>query len=92
MNHNDDYESGNSYGNIHYSMEGIKSGKSLIPYIDEENNEYNPFSDTTTKGIGNTIYKITVSCQGKEPILDKLRRILFDDPLSAQPQKEVKIE
>ena len=89
MKQNDNYESGNSYDYIDYAMEDIKSRKSPFPCVDE----YDPFFDPTTKGIGNTIYKITVSCQGKEPFLDKLKRILFDDPLSAlsaQPQKEVK--
>ena len=86
MNHNDDYESGNSYDYIDYAMEDIKNHKSLSPCVDE----YNPFSDPTKKEIDKTIYKVTVSCQGKEPILDKLKRILFDDPLSFRPQKEVK--
>ena len=88
MNHNDDYESGNSYDYIDYAMEDIKNRKSPFPIIDE----YDPFSDPTKKDIGNTICKVTVSCQGKEPFLDKLKRILFDDPLSAQTQKEVQIE
>ena len=86
MNHNDDYESGNSYDYIDYAMEDIKNRKFPFPCVDE----YDPFSDPTTKGIGNTIYKIAVTCQGKELFLEKLRRILFDDPLSFQPQKEVK--
>ena len=86
MNHNYDYESGNSYDYIDYAMEDIKNRKLLSPCVDE----YDPFSDPATKEIGNTIYKVTVSCKGKEPFLEKLRRILFDDPLSLQPQKEVK--
>ena len=86
MNHNDDYESGNSWDYIDYAMEDIKNRKSLSPCVDE----YDPFSDTSIKEIGNTIYKITVSCRGKELFLEKLKRILFDDPLSFQPQKEVK--
>ncbi len=86
MNHNYGYESGNSYDYIDYAMEDIKTRKFPFPFVDE----YDPFSNRTSKGIGNTIYKVTVSCQGKEPFLDKLKRILFDDPLSAQPQKEVK--
>ena len=86
MNHNDNYESGNSYDYIDYATEDIKNRKSLSPCFDK----YDPFSDPTKKEIGNTIYKVTVSCQGKEPFLDKLKRILFDDPLSAQTQKEVK--
>ena len=86
MNPNYDYESGNSYDYIDYATEDIKNRKFPFPCIDE----YDPFSDSTKKEIGNTIYKVTVSCQGKEPFLDKLKRILFDDPLSFQPQKEVK--
>ena len=86
MNHNDDYESGNSWDYIDYAMEDIQKRNSHSPCVDE----YDPFSNHTTKGIGNTIYKVTVSCQGKESFLDKLKRILFDDPLSFQPQKEVK--
>ncbi len=88
MKPNYDYESGNSYDYIDYAMEDIENRKSLSPCVDE----YDPFSNPSTKEIGNTIYKVTVSCQGKEPFLEKLKRILFDDPLSFQPQKEVKIE
>ena len=86
MNPNYDYESGNSYDYIDYAMEDIENRKSLSPYVDE----YDPFSNPSTKEIGNTIYKVTVSCQGKEPFLEKPKRILFDDPLSFQTQKEVK--
>lgn len=86
MNHNDDYESGNSYDYIDYAMEDIKNRNSHSPCVDE----YDPFSDPSTKEIGNTIYRVTLSCQGKEPFLEKLKRILFDDPLSFQPQNEVK--
>ena len=86
MNRNYDYESGNSYDYIDYAMEDIEKRKLLSPYVDE----YDPFSDPSIKEIGNTIYRVTLSCKGKEPFLEKLKRILFDDPLSFQPQKEVK--
>jgi hypothetical protein len=31
---------------------------------------------------------VNISCQGKEPILDKMKRLLLDDSLSVEPQKE----
>ena len=51
----------------------------------KEEKEYNPFSDTTHEKIANTSYIISVSCSGTEPILGKIKRLLFDAPL---PEKE----
>ena len=47
-----------------------------------ELHEYNPFTDDEKTTIGNTTYTINVSCNGTEPILEKIKRLLFDDPLS----------
>jgi len=51
----------------------------------KEEKEYDPFCDATTEKIGNTIYHVSVTCAGTEPILEIIKRFLFDDPL---PQKE----
>ena len=83
-----DYESGNSYGPIDYVHED--SSENEPPFLDMESiqREYNPFSASNMKKIGNTIYAVNISCQGKEPILDKMKRLLLDDSLSVEPQKE----
>ena len=83
-------ESGNSYDYVDYGRGDIESCKPLFSLIDDEAHEYNPFSDPTSAKIGSTLYKIKVSCQGKEPILEKIRRILFDDSLSDRTRKEGK--
>ncbi|MDO5326065.1 MAG: hypothetical protein Q4G00_04995 [Clostridia bacterium] len=83
-----DYESGNSYDPVDYVWED--SCGNGPPFLDMESNqrEYNPFSASVKKKIGNTIYTVNVSCQGKEPILDKIKRLLWDDSLSSKPPKE----
>ncbi len=83
-----DYESGNSYDPIDYVQEDLNGNKP--PFVDMESiqREYNPFSASIKKKIGNTIYAVNISCQGKEPILDKMKRLLLDDSLSVEPQKE----
>ena len=83
-------ESGNSFDYVDYGREDIESCKPLFPLINDEAHEYNPFSDPTSAKIGSTLYNIKVSCQGKEPILEKLKSILFDDSLSDRTQKEGK--
>ena len=83
-----DYESGNTYDPIDYIHED--SSENEPPFLDMESiqREYNPFSASIKKKIGNTIYAVNISCQGKEPILDKMKRLLLDDSLSVEPQKE----
>ena len=83
-----DYESGNSYDPIDYVQEDLNGNKP--PFVDMESiqREYNPFSASIKKKIGNTIYAVNISCQGKEPILDKMKRLLFSDSLPTQAQNE----
>ena len=83
-----DYESGNSNDPVDYVREDLCGNEP--PFLDMEGiqREYNPFSASIMKKIGNTIYTVNVSCQGKEPILDKMKRLLLDDSLSVEPQKE----
>ncbi len=45
----------------------------------KEDKEYNPFCDNSSEKIGNTNYIISVSCEGTEAILEKIKRLLFDD-------------
>ena len=45
---------------------------------------YNPFADESSWAIGNTSYIVNVSCQGTEPMLGKIKRLLFDDPVSKE--------
>ena len=82
------YESGNTYDPIDYVREDSCGNE--LPFLDIEDmlREYNPFSASIKKKIGNTIYAVNISCQGKEPILDKMKRLLLDDSLSVEPQKE----
>ena len=86
-----DYESGDTYDPIDYVREDSCGNE--LPFLDIEEmlREYNPFSASTKKKIGNTIYAVNISCQGKEPILDKMKRLLLDDSLSVEPQKEGEI-
>jgi len=86
-----DYESGNSYDPVDYVREDSCGNEP--PFLDMEDiqHEYNPFSASIKKKIGNTIYAVNISCQGKEPILDKMKRLLLDDSLSVEPQKEGEI-
>ena len=83
-----DYESGNTYDPIDYIHED--SSENEPPFLDMESiqREYDPFSASIMKKIGNTTYAVNISCQGKEPILDKMKRLLLDDSLSVEPQKE----
>ena len=83
-----DYESGNSYDPIDYVHED--SSETEPPFLDMESiqREYNPFSTSIKKKIGNTIYAVNISCQGKEPILDKMKRLLLSDSLPTHPQNK----
>ena len=83
-----DYESANSYDLVDYVRED--SCGNDPPFFDMEDihPEYNPFSASIMMKIGNTTYAVNISCQGKEPILDKMKRLLLDDSLSVEPQKE----
>ena len=83
-----DYESGNSYDPVDYVREDSCGNEP--PFLDMGGiqRECNPFSASIMKKIGNTIYAVNISCQGKEPILDKMKRLLLDDSLSVEPQKE----
>jgi hypothetical protein len=83
-----DYESGNSYDPVDYVREDLCGNEP--PFLDMEGiqREYNPFSTSVRKKIGYTVYTMNISCQGKEPILDKMKRLLFSDSLPAQRQNE----
>ena len=42
----------------------------------------NPFSETILRKIGNTWYSIRTECDGAEPLAEKVKRLIFNDPLS----------
>ena len=83
-----DYESANSYDPVDYVREDSCGNEP--PFLDMEGiqREYNPFSASIKKKIGNTIYAVNISCQGKESILAKMKRLLLDDSLSAEQPKK----
>ena len=83
-----DYESGNSYDPVDYVREDSCGNEPPFLYMEDIHPEYNPFSAFIKKKIGNTIYAVIISCQGKEPILDKMKRLLLDDSLSSERQNE----
>ena len=83
-----DYESGNSYDPIDYVREDSCGNEPTFLDMEGIQNEHNPFSASIKKKIGNTIYAVNISCQGKEPILDKIKRLLLDNFLSVERQKE----
>ena len=83
-----DYESGNSYDPVDYVQEDSCGNEP--PFLDMEGiqREYNPFSASIKKKIGKAIYVVNVSCQEKEPILDKMKRQFLADSLFSEPQNE----
>ena len=83
-----DYESGNSYDPVDYVREDSCGNEP--PFLDMEDiqREYNPFSASVRKKIGNTIYAVNISCQGKESILAKMKRLILSDSLPTHPQNE----
>lgn len=42
----------------------------------------NPFSEKIWRKIGNTWYEITTDCDGSERLSDKVKRLMFSEPLS----------
>ena len=46
----------------------------------------NPFCETILRKIGNTRYIIRTECGGTEPLTDKVKRLIFTDPM---PEKTV---
>ena len=52
---------------------------SILP---NDSHEYDPFNDPTIKRIGNATYTVNIRCRGAEPFWGKIKRLLFDDPLS----------
>ena len=83
-----DYESGNSYDPVDYVREDSCGNEPPFLDMDGIQHEYNPFCASTKKKIGNTIYTVNVSCQGKELILTKMKRLLLDHSLSAEQPKK----
>ena len=83
-----DYESGSSYDPIDYVREDSCGNDPPFFDIEDMQHEYNPFSASIKKKIGNTIYEVNISCQGKEPILDKMKRMILSDSLPTHPQNE----
>lgn len=45
---------------------------------------FNPFSGQSEWKIGNTRYVVSACCQGAEPILGKIKRLLLDDPIVSE--------
>ena len=50
------------------------------------NSSGNPFCETILRKIGNTWYSIHTECGGTEPLTDKVKRLIFTDPM---PEKAV---
>ena len=83
-----DYESGNSYDPIDYVQEDSCGNEPSFLDMEDFQREYNPFSASIKKKIGNTIYAVNISCQGKESILAKMKRLILSDSLPTHPQNE----
>ena len=81
-----DYESGNTYDPVDYVREDSCGNEPPFLELEDIQYEYNPFCASIKKKIGNTIYAVNISCQGKEPILDKMKRLLLSDSLPTHPQ------
>ena len=52
----------------------------------EQNDVHNPFCETILRKIGNTRYSICTECGGTEPLTNKVKRLIFTDPM---PEKTV---
>ena len=48
--------------------------------------EPNPFNETILRKLGNTWYVISTVCDGAESLTDKVKRLIFTDPV---PEKAV---
>lgn len=42
---------------------------------------YEPFPEIIVRKIGNTWYTISTDCEGTESLADKVKRLIFTDPL-----------
>lgn len=50
-------------------------------FDETDGREYDPFCDTILRKIGNTWYIVHTSCGGTEPLADKVKRMIFTDPI-----------
>lgn len=64
----------------------VKDDPSPGLFDDWQGTESNPFHGTTLRKIGNTWYIIRTECGGTEPLKDKVKRLIFTDPM---PEKAV---
>lgn len=48
-------------------------------FFDWWEDDRNPFSETIIRKIGNTWYSISTSCDGTEPLFDKVKRLILND-------------
>lgn len=67
------------YANLDYTDEPPPG------FFDWWEDDRNPFSETIIRKIGNTWYSISTSCDGTEPLFDKVKRLILND---AGKQKE----
>ncbi len=68
-----------------YSVYEVKDSPPPF-YFNGQSNARNPFCDTILRKIGNTRYSIRTECGGTEPLTDKVKRLIFTDPM---PEKTV---
>ena len=48
-------------------------------FFDWWEDDRNPFAETIIRKIGNTWYSISTSCDGTEPLFDKVKRLILND-------------
>ncbi len=68
-----------------YSVYKVKDSPPPF-YFNGQSNTNNPFCETILRKIGNTRYSIRTECGGTEPLTDKVKRLIFTDPM---PEKTV---
>lgn len=74
---------------IHYDLCSIYDFRDDPPpglFDGVDDREYDPFCDTILRKIGNTWYIVHTSCDGTETLTDKVKRLIFTDPM---PEKAV---
>ena len=69
-----------------YAVYKVKDSPPPFYSYKGHNDANNPFCETILRKIGNTWYSIRTECGGTEPLTDKVKRLIFTDPL---PEKTV---
>ena len=51
----------------------------------------NPLNETVTYKIGGTIYEVSTSCGGSEPLYDKMKRLIKSETVKTPADKQSEV-